>query len=149
MVGDTEEIIILKRPKRGHRDEGERIGYDDDDTTRRYREELRAINGWLASADISFDAATAGYDQSVNVQARRLYRSFTMGSFEKGGRLFGGFWENLPKGVRLRGISIEGERVIGLDYSQLNPRLAYSLAKARPLPGDAYSLPGLENCRVA
>ena len=146
-VGDTEEIIILKRPKRGHRDEGERIGYDDDDTTRRYREELRAINGWLASADISFDAATAGYDQSVNVQARRLYRSFTMGSFEKGGRLFGGFWENLPKGVRLRGISIEGEHVIGLDYSQLNPRLAYSLAKARPLPGDAYSLPGLENCR--
>jgi hypothetical protein len=144
---DTEEIVILKRPKRGFFDEGKRVDYDDDETTRRYREELRAINAWLASADIRFDAATAGYDQPVNVKARRLYRSFTMGGFDSGGRLFGGFWENLPKGVRLRGISIEGEHVIGLDYSQLNPRLAYSLAKAQPPAGDAYSLPGLENRR--
>ena len=70
-----------------------------------------------------------------------------MGRFDSGGRLFGGFWEILPKGVRLRGLSIEGEHVVGLDYSQLNPRLAYSLAKAEPPSGDAYTLPGLEQCR--
>lgn len=108
---------------------------------------MRAINEWLAGADISFDATVAGYDKPVNVQARRLYRSFTMGSFESGGRLFGGFWETLPKSARTKGISVEGEYVVGLDYSQLNPLLAYSLAKAQPSSGDAYTLPGLENHR--
>jgi hypothetical protein len=142
---DREEIIILKRSKRGHFDEGERIDYEDNDTTRRYRDELHAINTWLAEADIRFDAAA--YDLPVDVQARRLYRSFTLGRFDRGGRLFGGFWQTLPKSARLRGSSIEHEYVIGLDYSQLNPLLAYSLAKAQPAPGDAYTLPGLEDCR--
>jgi hypothetical protein len=146
-VSDRDEIVILKRPKRGYFDEGERIDYTDDVTTRRYREELRAINAWLAKADIEFDAIAAGYDLPVDAQARRLYRSFTMGRFDSGGRLFGGFWENLPKEVRLRGISIEGEHVVGLDFSQLNPLLAYSLAKAEPPSRDAYTLPGLEDRR--
>jgi hypothetical protein len=61
--------------------------------------------------------------------------------------LFGGFWENLPKDARLRGIRIEGEPVEGRDYSQLNPRLAYSVADATPPSGDAYTLPDLEHCR--
>jgi hypothetical protein len=30
-----------------------------------------------------------------------------MGRFDSGGRYFGGFWENLPKNVRLRGLRIE------------------------------------------
>jgi hypothetical protein len=147
IVDDTEELIILKRPKRGHFDEGDRVDYDDTPTTHRHREELRTINDWLAMADISFDATAAGYDKPVNVRARRLYRSFTMGSFESGGRLFGGFWETLPKSARLESISIEGEYVVGLDYSQLNPLLAYSITKAQPPSGDAYALPGLENWR--
>ena len=145
VVGATEEIIILKQPKRGHFDEGQRIDYKDTPKTRRYRDELRAINEWLATADIQFDADT--YAQPVDVWKRRLYRSFTMGRFDSGGRHFGGFWENLPKDVRLRGLSIEGEYVVGLDYSQLNPRLAYALAKAKPSSGDAYTLPGLEDNR--
>ena len=102
-----EEIIILKRPRHGHYDEGARIDYEDNDSTRRYRHELRAINEWLASADICFDPAAC--DHSVDVQARRLRRNFTMGRFDRGGRLFGGFWEPLPKPVRLRGITIDGE----------------------------------------
>jgi hypothetical protein len=133
-VSDRDEIIILKRPKRGHFDEGERIDYKDDATTRRYREELRALNAWLGKADIQFDAAAAGYDLPVDVQARRLYRSFTMGRFDSGGRLFGGYWENLPKDVRVCGLTIECEYVIGLDYSQLNPLLAtHSRRLSRPL----------------
>jgi hypothetical protein len=61
--------------------------------------------------------------------------------------LFGGFWINLSKSVRLKGIRIDGEMVAGLDYSALNPRLAYHIANADPPPGDAYTLPGLENSR--
>ena len=146
-AGDGEEIIILKRPRRGHWDEGERVDYKETETTQRLRNELRAINTWLAKADIRFDAGAFG--RPVNVQARQLRRNFSLGRFDRGGRLFGGFWENLPKPVRLQGICIEDERVVGLDYSQLNPLLAYHVAEASPPPGDddAYTLPGLEKHR--
>ena len=140
-----EEVIILRRPKRGYGDEGERIDYEDNPTTQRFRKELRAINEWLDQADITFDPAA--FDKPVNVQARRLRRQFTLGRFDRGGRLFGGFWINLSKPVRLQGIRIDGEEVAGLDYSALNPRLAYHIAEADPPPGDAYTLPGFENSR--
>jgi hypothetical protein len=142
---DKGEIIILSRPKRGHWDEGERIDYTDNATTNRFRSELRAINTWLERADVRFDATA--HSKPVNVQARQLRRQFTLGRFDRGGRLFGGFWENLPKPVRLQGIRIDGEPVVGLDYSQLNPLLAYRVAEADPPAGDAYTLRGLEKCR--
>ena len=143
-AGDGQEVIILKRPKRGHWDEGGRIDYPDTPTTNRFRDELRAVNAWLAKADIHFDATA--YPLPVNVQARQLRRHFTLGSFDRGGRLFGGFWETLPKDVRLNGIHIEGEAVIGLDYAQCVPLLTYYIAEAEP-SGDAYTLPGLEKYR--
>ena len=122
-----EEVIILSRPKRGYGDEGERIDYKDTATTHRLRKELRAINEWLDQANITFDAAA--FDKLVNVQVRRLRRQFTLGRFDRGGRLFGGFWVNLPKSVRPQGIRIDGGEVAGLDYSALNPRLAYYLGR--------------------
>ena len=140
-----EEIIILNRPKRGYGDEGARIDYEDTVTTSGFRNELRAINMWLDNADITFDAAA--FDKPVDVRARQLRRQFTLGRFDRGGRLFGGFWINLPKPVRLQGIRIDGGEVAGLDYSALNPRLAYYLAEADPSPGDAYTLRGLEQSR--
>lgn len=142
---EGEEIIILMRAKRGYWDEGARIDYIDTPTTRRFRSELRDINSWLAKADIHFDAAA--YDRPVDAQARQLRRHFTLGRFDRGGRLFGGFWETLPKAARRGGIRIEGKPIVGLDYSQLNPFLAYHIAEAVPPRGDAYMLPGLENYR--
>ena len=140
-----QEVIILSRPKRGYGDEGARIDYEDNATTHRFRKELRAINEWLDKAEITFDAAE--FDKPVNVQVRQLRRQFTLGRFDRGGRLFGGFWINLPKSVRLQGIRIEGEAAAGLDYSALNPVLAYHVAEADPPPGDPYTLPGFEQSR--
>ena len=140
-----QEVIILSRPKRGYGDEGAHIDYEDNATTHRFRKELRAINEWLDKADITFDAAA--FDKPVDVQARQLRRQFTLGRFDRGGRLFGGFWISLPKSVRLQGIRFEGEAAAGLDYSALNPVLAYHVADAEPPPGDPYTLPGLEQSR--
>jgi len=140
-----EEVIILSRRKRGYGDKAERIDYKDNATTERFRKELRAINEWLDRADITFDAAA--FEKPVNVRARQLRRQFTMARFDRGGRLFGGFWVNLPKLVRRKGIRIDGKEVVGLDYSALNPLLAYHVAVADPPEGDAYTLPGLEKCR--
>src|SRR4029077_486059 len=53
-------------------------------------------------------------------------------NFKSGGRLFRGFWETLPKRARLLGITIEGEGVVELDYSQLNPPLAYAMVGHLP-----------------
>jgi hypothetical protein len=142
---DAGEIIILKRRKRGYRDESELIDYKDTPTTHRFRREVRAINDWLAKADITFDPAA--YKQPVDLRARQLRRVFTLGRFDSGGRLFGGFWENLPKPARLQGLRIDGEPVVGLDYSQTNPLLAYHVAEAVPPAADAYTLQGLEKCR--
>ena len=144
-VSDAEEVIILKWSKRDYWDRGERIDYEDNDTTRRFRAELRAINAWLETADVSFDAAAS--DTPVDVTARRLYRYFTQQSFDSGGRHFGGFWQFLRKDIRWAGIRIEGEGIVGLDYAQFNAILAYSIVGAPPPEGDAYTLAGLEDHR--
>jgi len=69
-------------------------------------------------------------------------------AFNLGGRLFGGFWESLPRGER-HSLRINGERVADLDYSGMFPRLAYLAAGAPMLPPDAdpYAIPGLEGHR--
>ena len=144
-LSDAEEVIILKRARTDHWDEGERVEYGDTSAARHFREEVRAINAWLEKADISFNPAA--HSSPVDVRARRLYRYFANDDFKSGGRLFRGFWENLPKDVRLEGITIEGERVVELDYAQLNPTLAYAKVSCLPPVGDAYALPGLEQYR--
>jgi hypothetical protein len=144
-VSEEEEIIVLKRSKRSYWDVGERIDYQDTDITRGLRAQLIAINAWLEQADITFDQSVS--DKPVDVSARRLYRYFTQSSFESGGRHFGGFWQFIRKDIRWKGLTIEGEPVVGLDYAQFNPILAYSIVGARPPTGDAYTLPGLESHR--
>jgi hypothetical protein len=61
--------------------------------------------------------------------------------------LFGGFWQNLSKAQRRRGITIGGEAVATLDYAQMAPRTLYGLAGIEPPQDDAYILPGLESHR--
>lgn len=141
----SEEVIILKRSKTDHWDEGERTQYEDDARTTRYRDELKRINEWIEQADIEFDPygdTRAQFDTS----ARRLRRYFNNSSFEEGGRLFGGFWLHLPKELR-RHIHIEGCRAVTLDYSQMAPRILYGLAHVPYPDSDAYTLEGLEDYR--
>ena len=144
-VSDAEEVIILKRAKRGYWDEGGQIEYDDTEETRRLRAKVQELNSWIEDTDIAFEPSA--HDKPVDVRARRLYRYFAKGDFKSGGRLFRGFWQTLPKPARLIGIRIEGERVVELDYSQLNPMLAYARVRGSPPSGDAYSLAGLEQFR--
>lgn len=136
---DGDEIIILKRAKEDRWDEAEKIEYEDTPQTHRYRKTLRTINQWLDTADISFDEAVRE-DRLVDVHDRRLRRYFTNGSFESGGRLFGGFWQQLKKRERLMGLRIDGDEVVSLDYSQMAPRILYGMAGKQPPARDAYDL---------
>ena len=139
-VADTDEVILLRgRPRtrddgtEDFFDRGDLIEYQNDATTLRFRQEVQAINGWLRAADIGFDlkAAKRGVLNAEVIHsidhadptARQLRRYFSRGSFQSGGRLFGGFWQNIERQARLRGLRINGEAVISLDCSQFNPLL--------------------------
>jgi hypothetical protein len=138
------ELIHLKRSRRGWWDEADLVDYQETETTTRYREEMRAINAWLAAADLRFDHSTFP-ELKVDVSERRLRRVFTRERFDSGGRLFGGFWQPLRKHQRRSGVRINGDQISVLDYSQMSPMIAYGLAETIPTMGDVYRVLGYEN----
>ena len=153
---EGEEIIRLSRSEwdypagTKHR---ELIDYRDTAETRRYRAEMQRINDHLATADLSF-AADGG--PLIDFASRTLIRTFNLPPslprgticFDFGGRLFGGWWENLKKPKRQH-IRINGEPVADLDFKNLFVRLAYHHAGlAPPSPGDdLYAVPDFKKHR--
>ncbi len=131
---EGEELVVLRSPRdaEGLNDLAE---YIDTAETRAYRDEVRKINAYLAAADIDY-SGPATYDD----KDRFLVRRFTRSSFESGGRLWGGFWQNMSKAHRLSHITINGEGVAALDYSAMVVRTVYALIGETPPDGDAYTL---------
>ncbi|MEX1035035.1 MAG: hypothetical protein WDZ54_03710 [Sneathiella sp.] len=145
---EQKEVIVLKRAKESYWDEGGAIEYNDTSRTRRYRKDVQAINSWLSEADLDFDpAAVEGKPPLVDINDRAMRRIFSQGHFKSGGRLFGGFWQQMKKQHRIEGLLIEGEEVIELDYGQMNPRIIYGLCKAQPPQEDLYLISGYEQHR--
>jgi hypothetical protein len=134
-----EEIIILKELNPGERAGSRYAEYEETADTSRMRTELELINDWLAAADIEVDGP--GMATWVNTSQRRLRRVFTRGSFETGGRLFGGFWQEMKKKDRQEYLIIEESSTVELDFGQMGPRLLYGLCGAVPPEGDAYTFP--------
>lgn len=139
------ETIILKRAKDtdDYWDDGGLEEYDDTETTNRCRAELAEINDWLMAADLRFDPVGIPWPHSAfDIRSRRLRRIFTHGRFDSGGRLFGGFWQQLRKHERRRGLSISGEKAVELDFGQVGPRILYGMSGQQPPSGDLYAIPG-------
>lgn len=140
----SEEIIVLRREKTDRWDAGGEQEYKETPVTVRLRQQLTAINDWLDEADLFFDGDV---EREVDTTDRRLRRYFTRGSFESGGRLFGGFWQQLSKRHRREGLLVEGEPVTTLDFGQMGPRILYGLAGVHPEWTDAYAVSGLTSHR--
>lgn len=148
---EDEEVIILNRHTRGsnrtaHRDP---IDYADTPETRKHRADLKSLNALLKTAQIEF--LDDGLEPRINPFDRTLRRRFMIfpnqkERFDQGGRLFGGFWQNL-KSERRRNIRISGEPIAILDYSSMFTRLAYAEVGAPAPAGDLYAIPGFENYR--
>ena len=77
----------------------------------------------------------------------RSVRRVFKGSISRGGRLYDGFWETMPRAERFKFLTINGEPVVNVDYGQLFPRLAYALSKRTPPDGDLYDLTGADHER--
>jgi|LauGreDrversion4_2_1035121.scaffolds.fasta_scaffold14784_6 hypothetical protein len=72
----------------------------------------------------------------LHVQLRRI---FSRGSFELGGRFYGGWWQFIPSEYRPF-ITINGLPTVELDYSEIHPRIMYQEANLSPPDGDLYDI---------
>ena len=139
--GEYPEIIILKgfaeggNKKAHYWDKKGYLQYEDTAQTNRMRLELQQLNNWLIQMDIGFES-----DYTTNIHNRRLRRVFTRGSFDSGGRLFGGFWLDIPKKVRNEGLRLNGEAICTLDYSNLSALVLYGIAGKTLPDGDNYKI---------
>jgi hypothetical protein len=134
------ETVILRD------NEGNLIDYVDTDLTRRLRRNLAIINEGLCAAVIGLQGRTIRPGDLLHAGPVKLgavhsdlHRTFNRGSFDLGGRMYGGWWQNIPKEFRSN-ITVNGSATIELDYPRLHPTLLYREAGQRP-DGDPYEIP--------
>lgn len=153
------EVVRLKAAAETRGGPKRLLPYPDTILTHDMRRQLRDGNSFLSSfqidleptASVAEDALSEDWnakqaEEPVDVNDRsavRLYRVFNNGVWDHGGRLYGGWWQGLPKALRSR-LLIDGEETVELDFKALHPRLCYHLDGA-PLPADSdpYSIAGL------
>jgi hypothetical protein len=118
---------------------------------------VAAINAHLHTAKITLEQAA---DQTIIETGREstsVRRYFFVSPalkdkdqslwFKCGGRLFGGFWQNMRKSDRAN-LRIEGQPIAEIDFSSMNAHIAYCIAELPPPDGDLYRIPGLEGYRA-
>ncbi len=99
----------------------------------------RVIKRYQADDDKAEDRLLAGEE------ATQLYRIFKE-NWQSGGRLYGGWWINLPKVERLL-LTLDGDPVIERDYARLHPTLLFA-RHGRALEHDIYKVAGYEGPEV-
>lgn len=151
---DKDELIILRQ---SGKDEtaSRNIDYEDTAFTNQARKNLKKINAVLARHE--YDIALPSKDEQremlsemrqkfqvspnyrppyIDKGAGRLYRIFSENSFERGGRFYRGWWQNIPLAYR-KYITIDGKPTVELDYSTYHISMAYALAGIEP-PENSY-----------
>lgn len=81
--------------------------------------------------------ATTGYDECA-IYLKRIFKY----DWGQGGRLYGGFWQNIPREERAN-LLIDGGVTAELDYVTLHPRILYADV-GRALDFDPYLVPGFD-----
>ncbi|ERP87259.1 hypothetical protein Q669_10870 [Labrenzia sp. C1B10] len=148
-LADQREVVFLRREKDDFWDDGGNMEYDDTADTVKFREQLRQINQWLSAGNIDFgELSDTTRDRRVDPFDTHLRRIFTQGRFVSGGRLFGGFWQQLSKRDRFETVFIDEEEIVELDFGQMTPRILYGWAEVKPAGEDLYQVPGFEEHRA-
>ena len=140
------DIIILRNKINGIR---QKVGYIDTPKTERFRSNLTKINNcfvkhWadmrIADTEVTKLAARIKQDENkepVDLSKRTLTRIFAKGSFEKGGRFYRGWWQNVPSEYR-KFITIDEGVTTEYDFSQLSPHMLYFAYNHKLGEEDAY-----------
>lgn len=123
---------------------------------------IERINARLEAASIELPADAwarvrrkAEPDESDDKDSYRAYagddtakvlRRIFSHTWDRGGRIYGGWWMHLPKAER-RHLTIDGEGTVELDYAQLHPTLLF--VRVGPIPDmDPYAVPEIEGDQI-
>lgn len=151
-VRENTELVRLKGPAATRGGPKALLPYNDTARTHQMRAHLRrwaevaarfeirpGAGHWDAGGRDQTDG-DGGAGESMDRHRAHLYRVFNDGSWDAGGRFYGGWWMTMPAESR-KSITIDGEPVAELDFKALHPRMAYHLC-GRPLPhgDDPYDL---------
>lgn len=109
---------------------------------------LKALSKDIAKKNnptFSFYGEPKKKGRHINFYDVFLYRVFSNGSIELGGRFYGGWWQIIPSHYRPY-ITINGLATYEVDYSAFHPTMLYALNDIAVPEGDLYdfnySLPG-------
>lgn len=134
--------VFKQRLRRGaNRKSPPAAQYKDTEQTNAWREQVQRINAALHQAGITFHAGNgfiAGHrvpEHGIAVRDRFTRRIFNNERWDHGGRLYGGFWQGLPRELR-DGIRIDGHRVVTLDFSSMFLQLLYAVKAKHQAPLD-------------
>lgn len=132
------------------------IDYEDNDLTRRMRGNLERINKVLSlhfidiyltpdeQQDLRLILRKQDRAPVIQLERNQLYRVFNNGSFDYGGRFYGGWWQGIPSKFRSF-IRIDGYRVHEFDYSGMSLNMLYAMQGKTPPKGDPYELEGYDS----
>ena len=118
--------------------------YEDTTATKQMRQYMRSYNSLLHHTHIDIPTLTKPYiihkDKLIKVSHlnKLVKRIFYRGSFELGGRLHGGFWQQIGSQWRSQ-IYMDGGATVEADYSGLHISLLFGLQGEQP-PADPYTL---------
>jgi len=153
--GGAETIILRDEKKK------EQL-YEDTDETNRMRDNLRIINELLDKTLININLSDQDFHKlshrmitgeidsgieheeprgAIDFNRRWLYRIFNNGSFDQGGRFYGGWWQGIPREIR-KFIRINHNITRECDFSGMHINLLYA-QKDMDMPfDDPYHLNG-------
>lgn len=135
-VPEEESIILKDQDKRV-------IDYADTALTHMWRKKLALINAKLEATAITVPGV------NVDTSAKRLHRVFNDGSWRKGGRFVGGFWQQLKqrKDKQREKILIDGLPCCELDFKATHATMVYNM-QGMAAPEDSYDIPGFDRDTV-
>jgi hypothetical protein len=135
--------------------DGRALPYRETASTAQMRRDVEAHNAFLASLDITLDHPEAHLDahgflvvsgQRLDPGRKAYYRVFN-GTFRRGGRWYGPWWQSLPKCVRAH-IRINGEPTAEPDICGCHMRLLCASAGLDIGDSDPYVLSGFPRDEV-
>ena len=112
------------------------INYSDTPAIRAMRLIMTCYNELLRTTHIDIANADKDYVSSYNEWGKEtkcylkpfsfMYRSFSDSTFNKGGRVYGGFWERCAS-LHRQHIYINGNPTVEIDYNSLHPAILYQM----------------------
>lgn len=134
-VSGDKETIRLKDAS------GYLTSYKDDMQTTAMRDGLRRINQILKTTSIGSarpPLPASDFEEGHEPVSAPLYRVFNNGTFEQGGRFYGGWWQNAKRHFRPM-ITLNHETTIEADFKGLHPAILFARQRLS-IPVDPYSL---------